>query len=214
MTNDKILHSLNRKVVLDARNGRYNSEFKKCFLYLLNKIEGNLYLVIISGLFHDHLDESANYFEKIIRAKIERGNEINLVYYDSNMKPGCSCINRDIRLMQLMENVPTTFSYQSLADYHRTRWHSLSIDQISNVKVAKTIIDVVDNCNHEELKEYFVKIVQLLESNKPIDLQNTDEKMKSIRCYNCRAKKIYFSGKNYLEIDGLTWLDCADCELL
>ena len=73
-SNDKILHSLEGKVVVECTNEQFGSEFYDQFLCLINKIEGPLFIAFIDVKSLGK-NSSKTFFDTLSK-KIERGEKV------------------------------------------------------------------------------------------------------------------------------------------
>ena len=201
VANDKVLEVLNGKIiVLVNGEGKYTDSFLKKFFYILKKIEGDLFLVIIDGLLLERKNQE--FFEELMHEKLERGDKIHLIYYDTSRIHKFWLDSEMINFMMLP--VPLTFFY----------WYHLGHDGLNcrvcvnkknDVIIIKTVLDKIDNnCRLQEVKKYLMKFLLMLE-------KQTGNGKETSNCGTCRTRKMSTMHRTGLAMAGPLWLNCADC---
>ena len=202
VANDKILHSLKGKFVLEGVEEKFSATFVENFLCLLERAEGTLLLAFVDV---QRLEEkNARRCARILSRKMKRGQK---VYY-IDFRKTISWVNSCAVQIEWMDN-PSKFTiyYKSFLFMDNTvRGHRLFTDKRNGVANVKELIDMINGESLIEAKQHLGSVLSLVEA------AELSRRGRDIRCDDCGSEQYSMDGRMLLFIDEPTWSDCDGCE--
>ena len=156
VTNDKILYSLEGKIILEGEEDEFSPTFVKQFLCLLEKLEGTLLIVFVdlvrleAELFKNRHDTKR--CAQILSSKLERGQKVYCIGYLKKSHRLTSCADQITNLM--VNHLKFTIFYSSSVATNIDRDHTLFIDEINSVANTKELIDMINGYSLREAKQH------------------------------------------------------------
>ena len=218
LTNGKIFHSLKGKFILEGEN--FSETFLKQFLSLLERADGTLLVAFVNVrvLLIDAIDPiGLNYverFARILSSKIERGQKVYWIDYDSKMSSVWSY--GDWIRFRMGNRYKFTIFYHSFLSYIYTlappygiNSHRLFIDKRNSVTNTKELTAMIDGDSLAGAKQHLESVLALVEA------AALPGGGRDITCDNpyCRAKQYSEDEQMVLFIHEPSWSKCAGCVL-
>ena len=205
-SNDKILHSLEGKVVVECTNEQFGHEFYYQFLYLINRIEGNLFIAFIDVESFGK-NSTITFFETLSK-KMERGEKVYFFSY-------CKEIDYEDSFLQKMRDIHFNLPWRTIdyaSDiYVTSRTYYLNLqDPKNSVADTKELIGMMNEDRFAEEKQHLGNVLAILEATK---LPSGERD--AFSCNNCLALKNWHFYDDRIELVFLmcepNWSKCVDC---
>ena len=200
VTNDKILHSLEGKFILEREKEKFSASFVEKFLCLLERSEGTSLLVFVDV---EPLGaKNAKRCARILLRKLERGQKVYCISYFK-----IESLRNSIAGQIKNKNLKFTISYNITSFNDATRLHNLSIEKRNSVANTKELIDMINEDSLIEAKQHLGKVLALVEA---AELPGVE---RSISCDNCNAFQQSYCERMLFMIREPTCSDCDGCAL-
>ena len=210
VANDKILHSLKGKFILEGERVKFSEIFIKKFLFLLERAEGTILLGFV-----DVEQFGANNTKRcarILSSKLRRGQRAYCIDFGKTMGQDfgeISCAQQIYNCMYEHPWLTNTIFYRSYSLIDINRCLDLCFDKRNIVANIKELIDMIngDSLLHIS-KQHLRKVLALLEAT---ELAGG---WRDIDCNNC-GSQLDGAGdlRALIEIDEPAWSNCSGCEL-